>query len=83
MRYTVIVEKPAESQLARIWIRAADQQAVADAFDRIERELKDDAHAKGAPLGIFRRYADTPVEVLYHVDPGDCKVRIFQVRRTN
>ncbi len=83
MRHTVIVEKPAEYPLARIWMRATDQQAVANAFNRIEGELKDDAHAKGVPLGIFRRYADTPVEVLDYVDPGDCKVRIFQVRRTN
>jgi len=81
MRYTVVVEKSAENQLARLWASAADRQAVADAFDRIERELADDAQTKGTPLSIFRRYSETPLEVLYHVDPGDCMVRISQVRR--
>jgi hypothetical protein len=82
MRYTVVVEKPAENQLARIWTGAPDRQAVADAFDRIERELANDAHKKGVPLGVFRKYIDDPLAVLYHVDPGDCMVRVIQVRRT-
>jgi hypothetical protein len=44
--------------------------------------LRNDAHTKGNPLGIFRRYRDDPLEYLFHVDPGDCMVRIIQVRRT-
>jgi hypothetical protein len=83
MRYTVLVEKPAENQLARIWLYAVDRQAVAEASDRIERELATDAHLKGTPLGIFRKYTDDPLAVLFHVDPGDRKVRIIQYRRTN
>jgi len=82
MRYTVLVEKPAENQLARIWARAADQQAVADASDRIDVELADDAHRKGVPLGVFRKYTDHPLSVLFYVDPGDRKVHILQYRRT-
>jgi hypothetical protein len=82
MRYTVVLEKPAENQLMRIWGSAADQQAVADASDRIELELADDAHRKGFPLGVFRKYTDDPLAVLYHVDPGDRMVRIIQYRRT-
>ena len=82
MRYTVVYEKPAESQLARLWIQAADRRAVTDASNRIERELANDAHAKGIPAGVFRKYTDTPLAVLYHVDPGDRMVRIIQYRRT-
>jgi hypothetical protein len=82
MRYTVIAEKPAESQLMRLWMRAADQQAVTDASDRIDRGLANDADMKGVPIGIFRAYVDDPLAVLYHVDPGDCMVRIIQYRRT-
>jgi hypothetical protein len=81
MRYTVLVEKPAENQLTRIWARAADQQAVADASDRIDAELADDAHTKGVPLGIFRKYTDPPLSVLFYVDPGDRKVHVIQYRR--
>ena len=82
MRYTVVVEKPAENQLARIWAAAPDQQAVADASDRIDRELANDAHRKGVPLGVFRKYTDDPLAVLFHADPGDRMVRIIQYRRT-
>jgi hypothetical protein len=82
MRYTVVWETPAETQLIRLWMRAADQQAVADAANRIERDLARDAHAKGNPQGVFRTYCDDPLAVMFHVDPGDCMVRIFQVRRT-
>jgi hypothetical protein len=82
MKYTVIMEKPAVNQLARIWYRAADQQEVADASNRIERELANDAHTKGKPRGPLRTYRDDPLEYLFHVDPGDCMVRIFGVRRT-
>ena len=82
MRYTVIMEKPAENQLVHIWYQAGDQQEVADASNRIERELVNDAHVKGSPLGPFRTYRDDPLEYLFHVDPGDCMVRIIWVRRT-
>jgi hypothetical protein len=56
MRFTVVFEKPAENQLARI--------------------------CKGAPLGVFRKYTDDPLMVLYHVDLGNRMVRIIQVRRS-
>jgi hypothetical protein len=82
MKYTVVSEKVAEAQLARIWVHATDKQAVTDASNRIEDELKNDAHRKGNPLGVFRTYADDPPAVLFHVDPGNRMVRIIQVRRT-
>lgn len=82
MKYTVVMRKTALNQLASIWIRAADQQAVADASNRIERELANDAHTKGTPGGIFHTYRDDPLEYLFQVDPGDCMVRVFRVRRT-
>ncbi len=83
MKYTVVMNKTAVNQLAHIWNRATDQQAVADASNRIESALANDAHTKGNPRGIFRTYRDDPLEYLFHVDPGDCMVRIMQVRRMN
>lgn len=82
MKYTVVWEIAAQSQLARIWMSAADRQDVTNASNRIERELARDAHAQGTPLGVFRTYTDDPLAVLFHVDPGDRMVRIIQVRRT-
>ena len=82
MKYTVLWEKFAENQLMRIWTRATDQQEVADASDRIDRDLAYDADKKGIPIGIFRKYTDEPLAVLFCVDPGDCKVHVISVRRT-
>jgi hypothetical protein len=55
---------------------------VTDASDRIDRELAHDADKKGVQLGFLRTYVDDPLAVLYHVDPGDCMVRIVQYRLT-
>jgi hypothetical protein len=81
MKYTVGMSQMALNQLARIWNRATDQQAVADASNRIERELANDAHTKGNSHGVLRTYRDDPLEYLFQVDPGDCMVRVFRVRR--
>ncbi len=82
MKYTVLWEKFAENQLIRIWTLATDRQEVADASNRIERDLAYDADKKGTPMGAFRKYTDEPLAVLIYVDPGDCKVHIISVRRT-
>ena len=82
MRYTVVWEKPAEAQFLRIWMSATDRQEVSDASVRIEHDLATDPDTKGTPHGIFHTYRDDPLAVLFHIDPGDCMVRIFQVRRT-
>ncbi len=46
----------------------------------MDRELRIDADKKGAPFGPFRILEDDPLSVLYTVDPGDCMVRVIQVR---
>jgi hypothetical protein len=40
MRYTVIWSPETESELASIWMRASDQQAVSDAANSIDRQLR-------------------------------------------
>jgi hypothetical protein len=77
MRYTVVWLKNAEDQLTRIWAGAADRQSVADASDRIDKELANDAPKKGSPLGVFRTLTGDPLAVLFHADPGDCMVRVM------
>jgi hypothetical protein len=81
MKYTVTWISHAEDQLADLWNRAADQQAVADSANRLERELGIDADKKGVPMGRFRALYDNPLAVLFIVDPGDCMVKVIQVRR--
>lgn len=43
MIYTVVWVPSAITNLARLWIQAADQQAVSDSADRIDAELRVDA----------------------------------------
>lgn len=39
MKYTVVWNETAEVDLAALWIEADDRQAIADAADRIDRDL--------------------------------------------
>src|SRR5438045_2852927 len=47
MKFTVVNAPIADQQLADIWLKATDRQAVADAFDRIESSLKNDPQLQG------------------------------------
>ena len=82
MRFTVTWVPSAKGHLATLWVQGPDRQAIADSANRIDRELRDDAHTKGAPHGAHRAFRDDPLAVLYTVDPDDRMVRIIQVRRT-
>jgi hypothetical protein len=83
MRYTVVYLPAAKAQLANLWSRAVDRQAVADASDRIDLALRDDPDSKATPFRQFHVYVDHPLAVLVHIDPGDRMVRVVQVRRTS
>jgi hypothetical protein len=80
MKYTVVTAPVADDQLAEIWLKATDRQAVADAFDRIEFSLKIDAHLQGQehPNG-WRVITVTPLAVAFRVSEGDRLVRILSV----
>jgi hypothetical protein len=81
MKYTVVWMPAAEAQLANLWLRATDRQAVADAADRLDNALRNDPEKKGRQHGLFFVRDDAPLAVLYHVDPGDRMVRVIQVKR--
>jgi hypothetical protein len=54
MRWTVVYLPDAEAQLADLWTRASDRQAVTDASDRLDRLLRDDPTRGmvGAPISL-------------------------------
>jgi hypothetical protein len=81
MKYTVVWSPPAQATLANLWLHAQDKQAVANASDRLEIALKHDPERKGRPFGKYFVREETPLNVLYQVDPGDCMVRIITVKR--
>jgi hypothetical protein len=80
MRYTLIHDKIALDALARFWMTAPDPQAVTDASDEIDQLLMTIPDQCGVPFGHFRRLTLHPLEVLYHVSPSDCMVRVLTMR---
>ena len=84
MKYTVVWVKPAENKLMELWRTASDQQALADASDRIDRELKNDPERKVAEWdeGIFV-YESEPLLVLLTISPDDRLVEVIDVQLTS
>jgi hypothetical protein len=80
MIWTVIWLPPARAQLVDLWIQAPDRQAVNDAVDVIDAELRIDGDTKGIPLGRFLVFTHEPLSVLYEVLPDDCMVRVVAVK---
>ncbi len=83
MRYTVVWLPDAETRLADLYNRATDKQAFTDASNRIDAHLCDQQEKGAKQLGKFYVLAVEPLSVLFHVDPGDCMVRVISVRRTD
>ncbi len=83
MRYTVVWLPDAETCLTDLYNRAVDKQTFTDAANRIDALLRDDPEKWAKPLGKFHVLTVEPVSVLFHVDPGDCMVRVISVRRTD
>jgi hypothetical protein len=79
MRCTVVWDPAAQDDLARIWMRATDQQAVADAADEIDLLLRFSALDLGEEVGADRRLIREPLMVVYTVSPEDCLVRVLTV----
>jgi plasmid stabilization system protein ParE len=81
MSYMVVWLPSAINELADIWNRARDRQAVSEAANRIDRLLRIDPERKGQPFHQRRVLADTPLVVTFAVHPDDCRVDVLQVRR--
>ncbi len=81
MKYTVVWLSGALGSLANLWMKAADQQKVAEASDRLDAALLEDPDKKGVPFGKFFVREDAPLSIMYDVDPGDRMVRVMAVKR--
>ena len=80
MNYTVTRLPNVDNQLATVWLRSPDRNAVTAAFHRIEQELRRDADRKGRPVGQLRVITHGPIAVIYAVSPADCLVNIVWVQ---
>jgi hypothetical protein len=81
MRYTVVYDRAARNESARIWNSAADQQAVANASDAIDRLLKRQPDQVGRTRGSYRELTVHPLRVVFSISPDDRMVRVVKVRR--
>ncbi len=79
MRYTVVWRETALRQLARVWMRATDKDAVNRASNRIDRELAVDPDAKGWDYFGDRVFPAPPIWALYTIQPADRLVVVLQV----
>lgn len=81
MKYTVTFTAFAESQLATIWLRAKNQQAVADASDQMESMLRNNAEEVGQLRSDGRRaIAKPPLGFTYEVHAEDRRVTVVSIR---
>jgi len=80
MKYPVFWKLFAETQLADIWIRASDKQAVTNASDEIDRRLRRDPNQIGTanPLG-WRIIAQPPLAT-FEVSDDDRLVTVLSIR---
>ena len=80
IRYTVVWHDDALNQLAQIWMDASDRDSVTAATNAIDRQLADDASAKGTAVeGDLRLSSIPPLRVLFAVIEADRLVRILDI----
>lgn len=80
MNFTVIWVQEAEDRLTKLWLAAADREAIARASDTIDRQLAVN------PLGVgesrvsnFRVLFEGPLGVTYDTSEEDRRVKVWAV----
>jgi hypothetical protein len=81
MKWTVVWLGTTEDELAEIWLRAEDRQAITVASHQIDQELRKDADQKGEDFYGDRVFQSGPLAVVFELSPDDRLVRITQVMR--
>jgi hypothetical protein len=79
MRFTVIWKASALDQLAELWLRSANRNAVAAASHQIDQLLRIDPDTRGFPF--FGNYLILvgPLRAIFTVDRMDMKVEVYDV----
>jgi hypothetical protein len=79
-RYTVVWHEDAQQQLAQIWMKAADRNAVTQAAYAVDAILALDAATKGIAVeGELRELVLPPLQILIGASEPDRLVRIVNV----
>lgn len=78
MPYTVLALPEAEDELFRLWMEAADRDAVTAASNQIDILLKYEPLTRGQDYDDCRILAVGPLSAVYSVSLDDRKVTILQ-----
>ena len=82
MKFTVIWSFTALNELAEIWLRASDRQAVTDAAEAIDQLLEADPMDVGESRAGGRRILiNPPLVVIFNVSVESGTVVVVRVRR--
>ena len=80
MNYRVIWNRSALCQLAAIWNKSLNRNAVSVAANYVERMLSIDPHREGIPYGrSHRKVFVSPLSVVYSINDKDQSVTITKV----
>jgi plasmid stabilization system protein ParE len=79
VRRTVTWDLPTQDELTRIWLGAADRNAVSRAANLIDAALRTDAESKGIEFCGDRLLVESPLAVTYAIDDANRQVRVLQV----
>jgi hypothetical protein len=80
MKWTVVYRPAAEGELAKLWLGAADRNAVSMAADAIDRKLRSDPLNAGEmltdELGVV---IQGPLKAAFHISELDRLVSVWAV----
>jgi hypothetical protein len=84
MTFTVTWTPAAESELANLWVMAADRPMVTLACDHIDAVLRINPYAQSQQYSGNKRVMNVgPLWVAYSVSDADCLVNVWSVWRTD
>ncbi len=81
MKWTVVYQPSARNELAELWLNCDSKQALADAADKIDRALSSNPFSAGeSRSGDFRILIESPLAVVFDVNPQDMLVTVWHVK---
>jgi hypothetical protein len=79
MRYVVDWEDPALDEVADLWTRAVNRQAVSDAVNRVDGLLTYDPETRGVDFYGDRLLVEPPLHVVFRVIADNRRVVVIHV----
>ena len=80
-RYKVVWLKPAQDQLAELWLKSASRSHVTSAASTIDRNLQISPKKVGAEISEgLRELRVGPLRILYSVDDDEKRVEVASVK---